>query len=138
MWAARTTIGVRTATGLGLLPVPATALVLFLVLASVMPRIGEASDAALAAAPIYVAYAILAPVLGWLVARSLRLEAKAVWAVSFSAATRNSLVVLPLAFAVPGGVPLLPAVIVTQTIVELASELLYVRWIPRLSARPAV
>jgi ACR3 family arsenite transporter len=55
--------------------------------------------------------------------------------VSFSAATRNSLVVLPLAFAVPGGVPMLPAVIVTQTIIELVSELLYVRWIPRLSMK---
>jgi ACR3 family arsenite efflux pump ArsB len=51
---------------------------------------------------------------------------------AFSAATRNSLVVLPLAFAVPGAVPLLPTVIVTQTLVELVSELLYVRLVPRL------
>lgn len=136
VWAARTKSGVRAATILGLLPVPATALVLFLVLASVMPRIGEAGGAALTAVPIYVAYAILAPVTGWLVARNLRLEPAAMRAVSFSAATRNSLVVLPLAFAVPGGVPLLPAVIVTQTIIELVSELLYVRWIPCLPARP--
>jgi ACR3 family arsenite transporter len=135
LWAARTTSGARVAAALGLFPVPATALVLFLVLASVMPRIGEAGAAALAAAPIYVAYAILAPVIGWLVARGLRLEKAAARAVSFSAATRNSLVVLPLAFAVPGGVPLLPAVIVTQTMVELMSELLYIRWIPRLPAR---
>lgn len=80
-------------------------------------------------------YAILAPLIGWLVARNLRLEPNAICAVSFSAATRNSLVVLPLAFAVPGGVPILPAVIVTQTIIELASELLYVRWLPRLSMK---
>lgn len=135
LFARRTTSGVRAAAALGLLPVPATALVLFLVLASVMPRIGEAGGGALTAAPIYVAYAILAPVIGFLVARNLRLEPSAIRAVSFSAATRNSLVVLPLAFAVPGGVPMLPAVIVTQTIIELVSELLYVRWIPRLSMR---
>jgi len=138
LWAAQTTSGDRVATALGLLPVPATALVLFLVLASVMPRIAEAGTAALTAVPIYVAYAVLAPVIGWLTARSLRLEPTAARAVSFSAATRNSLVVLPLAFAVPGGVPLIPAVIVTQTIIELVSELLYVRWIPRLSGRPAI
>jgi hypothetical protein len=30
---------------------------------------------------------------------------------------------------------MLPAVIVTQTIIELVSELLYVRWIPRLSMK---
>lgn len=51
---------------------------------------------------------------------------------AFSAGTRNSLVVLPLAFAVPGGGTLIPAVVVTQTLVELVSELVYVRWIPRL------
>ena len=136
LWAARTKSGLRAATTLGLLPVPATALVLFLVLASVTPRLAEAGAAALKVAPIYIAYAILAPVAGWLVARAFRLEPMAGRAVSFSAATRNSLVIMPLAFAVPGGVPLLPAVIVTQTIVELVSELLYVRWIPRLPAKP--
>ena len=60
-----------------------------------------------------------------------RLEVRAGRSIAFSA-TRNSLVVLPLAFAVPGGVPLLPAIIVTQTIIELISELIYVRLIPNL------
>ena len=136
-WAARMASGERTSTVLGLLPVPATALVLFLVVAAVMPQIGGAAGAALAAAPIYVAYATFAPVLGWLVARSLRLDTGAARAVAFSAATRNSLVVLPLAFAVPGGVPLVPAVIVTQTMIELMTELVYVRWMPRLSLDPS-
>ncbi|MBC7103271.1 MAG: hypothetical protein H5U13_08645 [Parvibaculum sp.] len=118
---------------LGLLPVPATALVLFLVLAAVMPQIEQAAGAALTAAPIYLAYAVVAPVFGWLVARTGRLDVGGMRAVAFSAATRNSLVILPLAFAVPGGVPLVPAVVVTQTMIELISELVYVRWIPRLS-----
>jgi ACR3 family arsenite efflux pump ArsB len=135
IWAARTKSGLQATTALGLLPVPATALVLFLVLASVTPRLADASTAALKVAPIYIVYAILAPVAGWLVARAFRLERMAGRAVSFSAATRNSLVIMPLAFAVPGGVPLLPAVIVTQTIVELVSELLYVHLIPRLPAK---
>lgn len=89
------------------------------------------------AAPIYLAYAVVAPMLGWMVARASGLDAGGTRAVAFSAATRNSLVILPLAFAVPGGVPLVPAVVVTQTVIELASELVYVRWIPRLSAKPA-
>jgi ACR3 family arsenite efflux pump ArsB len=125
----------RFAGMLGVLPVPATALVLFLVIASVMPRVSDASSAALTVLPIYIVYAALAPLIGWLVARSLRVNTPAARAVAFSAATRNSLVVLPLAFAVPGGVPVLPAVIVTQTIVELLCELVYVRCLPLLPAR---
>jgi len=123
--------GLRTM--LDLLPVPATALVLFIVLASVMPQIGLAQSAALRAVPVYVAFAIIAPVVGRSVAGGLRLDAPSARAVSFSASYRNSLVILPLAFAVPGGVPLLPAVILTQTMVELCFLPVYVRWIPRLA-----
>lgn len=118
---------------LDLLPVPATAFVLFVVLASVMPQIGLAQRAALHAAPIYIAFALIAPLVGRIAARLMRLDAVSARAVSFSASYRNSLVILPLAFAVPGGVPLLPAVILTQTIVELCFLPVYVRVIPRLS-----
>lgn len=133
----RTTGSARLVVALSLLPVPATALVLFVVLASVMPHIGLAQDAALRAAPIYLAFALIAPLAGWVVARAMRLEARSARAVSFSASYRNSLVILPLAFAVPGGAPLIPAVILTQTITELCCLPLYVRWIPRLSPTPA-
>lgn len=131
-WAARSAAGMRTRAALGLLPVPATAMVLFLVIASMLPQLGPASAATLRAVPIYAAFAILAPPLGWLTARMFRLDAPAGRAVAFSAGTRNSLVVLPLAFAVPGAVPILPAIIVTQTLVELISELVYVRVIAKL------
>ncbi|EKU82016.1 arsenic resistance protein [Massilia timonae] len=132
LWAARSQAGARASTILGLLPVPATALVLFIVVASVLPQLGQALDAALRVAPVYAAFALLAPPAGWLVARLFRLAAPAGRAVAFSGATRNSLVVLPLALAVPGAVPLLPAIIVTQTLVELIAELVYVRLIARL------
>lgn len=85
--------------------------------------------------PLYLTFAVAAPLTGWTVARLFRLEAPAGRALAFSAATRNSLVVLPLALAVPGATPLLPAVIVAQTVVELASELIYIRLIPRLGSR---
>lgn len=117
---------------LGLFPVPATALVLFIVVAAVVPQLGLALDGALRVVPIYVAYAVLAPLIGWGCARLAKLDAPAGRAVAFSASTRNSLVVLPLAFALPNAMPLLPAIIVAQTLVELISELAYVRIIPRL------
>ena len=132
LWAARSQAGARTASALGLLPVPATALVLFIVVASVLPQLGQVLDTALQVAPVYIAFALLAPPAGWLVARLFRLASPAGRAVAFSGATRNSLVVLPLALAVPGAVPLLPAIIVTQTLVELVAELVYVRAIARL------
>ena len=132
LWAGRSQTGARASTILGLLPVPATALVLFIVVASVLPQLGQALDTALQVAPVYIAFALLAPPAGWLVARLFRLAAPAGRAVAFSGATRNSLVVLPLALAVPGAVPLLPAIIVTQTLVELIAELVYVRLIARL------
>ena len=74
--------------------------------------------------------------LGWGVGRAFRLDAATGRALAFSAATRNSLVVLPLAFAVPSAMPLLPAVIVTQTLIELVSELIYVQLMPILG-RPS-
>lgn len=131
-WAMRNPIGVRMHAALGLLPVPATAMVLFLVIASMLPQLGPASAAAWQAVPVYVAFAVLAPPLGWLTARMFRLDARAGRAVAFSTGTRNSLVVLPLAFAVPGAIPVLPAIIATQTLVELVSELVYIRLIAKL------
>lgn len=39
---------------------------------------------------------------------------------------------LPLALAVPGAIPLLPAVIVTQTVVELFASLIFMQIMPRV------
>jgi len=44
-------------------------------------------------------------------------------------------VVLPLALAVPGAAPLLPALVLTQTLVELLAQLVYVRVIARWGIR---
>lgn len=131
LWAARHTTGQRVSDVLGFLPIPATALVLFLVVAATVPVLGAASRHALSALPIYIAFAVTAPFCGWGIARAFGLKPAAGRAVSFSSATRNSLVVLPLALAVPGAIPVLPAVIVTQTLVELIAELIYIRVFPR-------
>lgn len=134
-WAARSTAGEHVVGRLAVLPVPATAAVLFVVVAAVAPRLGLALDAVREVAAVYLGFAIAAPVIGWSVARLWRLPADQGRAVAFSSATRNSLVVLPLGLAIPGAVPWVPAVIVTQTLVELISELVYVRVMPGLGAK---
>jgi arsenite transporter len=118
---------------LGVLPVPATALVLFVVVAAVVPRLGEAAGAAARVASVYIAFAVAAPLMGWMAARLSKLNVSASGAVAFSAGTRNSLVVLPLAFAVPDGLPLVPAIAVTETLMAKAAK----RW-RRPEARGAV
>ena len=136
-WAARSKTGERVSSGLGLAPVPATALVLFIVVAAVMPQLGQTLDRTLSVVPVYVAFSVLAPLIGWAVSRLARLTPEAGRAVAFSAGTRNSLVVLPLALVVPGAIPLVPAIIVTQTLIELLAELVYIRGIPRLGRQAA-
>ncbi|GLQ66906.1 hypothetical protein GCM10007870_24910 [Gluconobacter kondonii] len=104
-------------------------------IASVVPRLDQELNTVLHIVPLYISFAICAPLLGWVVSRVCRLQATAGRAVAFSGASRNSLVVLPLALSVPGAVPLLPTVIVTQTLVELLAELIFIRVISRLGSR---
>lgn len=131
-WAQRSSTGQRWSAVLALLPVPATAMVLFVVMAAVVPQLGAAPDAVRQVLPVYVAFAVLAPAVAWCVAQLFKLPAPAARAVAFSGSTRNSLVVLPLALAVPSAMPVLPAVIVAQTLVELVSELVYIQLMPKL------
>lgn len=135
LWAAWKLIGKKVATALSFFSVPATAFVLFVVIASVIPQLELAIYSVVQVIPIYIVFAVVAPVIGWRISRMFQLEVAASRAVAFSTGTRNSLVILPLAFAVPDAVPLLPAIIVTQTLVELVSELFYMRLIPKLEGR---
>lgn len=115
------------------LPVPAMAAVLIVVVGSQIAAVlGDASNLA-RLLPIYAAFLLLAPLLGALSARLFRLEAPAARAVAFSSATRNSLVVLPLAFALPEDIRhLAAAAVITQTLCELVGELVYLKAIPAL------
>jgi ACR3 family arsenite efflux pump ArsB len=106
------------------------------VICPVVPQIDAARAIALQVVPIYVAFAVVAPIAGLVVGRMFRLSAAGTRAIAFSAATRNSLVVLPLGLAVPGAVPVLPVIIVTQTLVELLSELVYIRLMPKAGREP--
>ena len=113
--------------------VPLMVLVLPAVAASQTPRVLGAGGALLALVPVYAAFLVLAAAAGLLIARLLRLDAPTATAVTFSGATRNSLVVLPLALAMPA--PLAPAAVVAQTLVELIGMVVLVRVLPRLLSR---
>lgn len=113
--------------------VPLMLLVLLVVVASQTPRVLGAGAALLSLLPVYAAFLVLATATGILVSRAARLETASARAVTFSGATRNSLVVLPLALALPS--PLVAAAVVTQTVVELLGMVVLVRVLPRLLSR---
>ena len=65
-------------------------------------------------------------------ARLARLDVPVSRALVFGGVTRNSLVVLPLALALPERLALTPFVVVTQTLVELVGMVVLVRLVPAL------
>ena len=112
--------------------VPLMALVLALVAASQVARLGTDLSAVAGALWIYVVFLVLMPVIGWMVGRVLGLDTGSTRAVAFSGATRNSLVVLPLALSLDEGADLAATAVVAQTAVELVGMVIFVRLIPRL------
>jgi len=114
------------------MPVPAMALVLFVVIGSQITSVVRDINLLLPVIPVYVGFLLLAPLMGALASRLFALPAVTARAVTFSASTRNSLVVLPLALALPEDVRGLAATaVILQTLVELVAELIYVRLIPK-------
>lgn len=115
------------------LPVPAMALVLLVVIGSQITSVVRDINLLVPVIPVYVGFLVLAPLMGMLASRVFALPAATARAVTFSASTRNSLVVLPLALALPEEVRGLAATaVILQTLVELIGELLYIRLIPAL------
>jgi len=131
---ARRSAAVRAwSAGWAWLPVPAMAMVLVAVIGSQIAAVARQLEVLAPLLPIYAMFMLLAPVLGAFSARLLRLAAPAARAVAFSSSTRNSLVVLPLALALPEPIRgLAAAAVITQTLVELVGELIYLRTIPAL------
>ena len=84
--------------------------------------------------PIFLIFAAIMPLTGNVVGLLAHQDRSARLALAFSGTTRNSLVVLPLALALPDA--LAPIVVVTQTLVELIVMVVYVRLLPRLIRRP--
>jgi ACR3 family arsenite transporter len=89
-----------------------------------------------AGAPPFVVLIVIPLALGLAVARVFQLGTSASRAIIFTGATRNSLVVLPLALALPDAIAVAAVVIVAQTLVEVVGMVAYVRAIPRLLPEP--
>ncbi|MGC0363613.1 ACR3 family arsenite transporter [Rhodococcus sp. 27YEA15] len=83
--------------------------------------------------PVFAGFLAIMAFVGLGVGRVAQLEVPATRALIFSGATRNSLVVLPLALALPPAYALAAVVVVTQTLVELVGMVIYVRLVPRLA-----
>ncbi|AHF99759.1 arsenic resistance protein [Halostagnicola larsenii XH-48] len=127
LWGERAEAGRRWEAVMAWLSVPMMAMTLLVVIASQLPRVQHSLEQIAVVIPVYVAFLIVMPVLARLVAGRLRLPDGESRALMFTSVTRNSLVVLPLALALPAEYGLVPAVVVTQTLVELTGLLALTR-----------
>ncbi|WP_369800145.1 arsenic resistance protein [Tersicoccus sp. Bi-70] len=133
---AAVTRGVRPAIVLGdaagAAMVPLMMATLAVVVASQVHRVGRDLPAVAPAVPVFVLFAAVMVALGLLAGRLAGLDVAARRALVFTGVTRNSLVVLPVTFALPPAFALVPLVVVTQTLVELVVMVILVRLVPRL------
>ncbi|MEK3934397.1 arsenic resistance protein [Sporosarcina sp. FSL W7-1349] len=133
LWAKKKVLGEKFLDLTTWFPVPFMALVLIVVVASQIGKVYHDFELIMRVIPIYVLFLLLTPFVSRFLAYVFKLDIGAGRALIFSTGTRNSLVVLPLALALPDSwATLAAAVIVTQTIVELIGELFYIKAIPLL------
>lgn len=133
--ARRHPVGRAAERGSAVAMVPLMMATLLVVVGSQIAAVGAQLPTLLRVVPLYAVFVVAAVPLGLLAARTARLDVPATRAVMFSAATRNSLVVLPLALALPPTMGIAPLAVVTQTLVELLAMVVLVRVVPRLQLR---
>lgn len=110
--------------------VPLIMVTLAVVIGSQIAAVGSQVLALVRVIPLYIAFVVIAVTIGRVAGRVARLDVPATRAVMFSVATRNSLVVLPLALALPATLGIAPLAVVTQTLVELVAMVVLVRLVP--------
>jgi ACR3 family arsenite efflux pump ArsB len=113
--------------------VPVMMLTLAVVVASQIEAVRTQWSSLITVVPIFVGFLVIMAIAGLAVGKAASLDVPATRALIFSGATRNSLVVLPLALALPQTLALAAVVVVTQTLVELVGMVIYVRLIPRMT-----
>ena len=131
-WAKRHHSGVVVTQAAETVMVSLMALTLLVVVASQVPKLGGNFGVVAQVVPFYVGFLLVMAIAGWVVTRVSRLDPLGGRAIVFTGATRNSLVVLPLALALPDVYAIAAVVIVTQTLVEVVGMVVYVRAVPRL------
>lgn len=115
------------------LPVPFMAIVLFLIVSTQIELVLNSRHYLLILIPLYASFMSMSFIISYAVGKSAKLPITMTRTLIYSVGTRNSLAVLPFAFALPTEVStLVAAVIVTQTLVELVGELLFTTITPKL------
>lgn len=115
--------------------VPLMMVTLAVIIGSQIAEVGSEAVTLIRLIPLYVVFAIIMVLISILAGRAVRLDVQGTRALVFSAVTRNSLVVLPLALALPDQLAIAPLAVVTQTLVELVVMVALVRLVP-LIVRP--
>ncbi|MFP4296197.1 MAG: arsenic resistance protein [Halothiobacillaceae bacterium] len=117
--------------GMGALPVPLLAVVVFVIAASQVNTVAGLLDVLWQVLLIFVGYLVVAAFLGKFMGHLFRLDAPSTRTLTFSFGTRNSFVVLPIALALPEPWQAAVVVIVFQSLVELFGMAAYLSWVPR-------
>lgn len=117
--------------------VPLMMATLAIVVGSQIGGVGSEALTLLRVVPLYVAFLVVMLLVGLAAGRIVRLPIPQTRAIVFSGATRNSLVVLPLALALPAALAIAPLAVVTQTLVELVGMVIFVSLVPRLTGGQA-
>ncbi len=132
-WAQKSQVGTKLHQSSAWLPVPLMAIVLFLIVTTQFPLIWQHSALLIQLIPIYISFMILTALISYGLGKWRKLPAIQIRTLIYSSGTRNSLAVLPFAFALPLAMQGLVAVaIVTQTLVELIGELVYTQVTPKI------
>ena len=122
----------RLASAATALMVPLMMATLLLVVASQVPHVASRPDVVARVVPLFATFALVMPAVGDVVGRMAHQGRQERLALAFTGTTRNSLVVLPLALALPDSMGMAPIVVVAQTLVELVVMAIGVRLLPRL------
>lgn len=112
--------------------VPAMMGTLFSVVGSQIHMLADRGESLIQAVLVFIVFIPVAGFAAFHIGKAFGLPATALRAVSFSGVTRNSLVVLPIALALPIEYSLASSVVVTQTLIELVAMLVMVRVMPLL------
>lgn len=118
--------------------VPLMMLTLAVIVGSQIAAVGGEALTLIRLLPAYVAFAAIMLLVGWLAGRTAHLAVPEARAVIFSGVTRNSLVVLPLALALPVQFAIAPLAVVTQTLVELLVMVVLVKVVPLVVRERAI
>ncbi|MEX1214441.1 arsenic resistance protein [Saccharospirillum sp.] len=116
--------------GLGALPVPLLALVVFVIAASQVTTVTGLTGVLMQVLLIFIFYLVFAAFLGKTLGNLFQLPTPSARTLTFSFGTRNSFVVLPIALTLPEAWHAAVVVIVFQSLVELFGMVAYLRWVP--------